>query len=70
MCQYRRGNQDGAAAKVGTHILMLAIPLLVPTSLLGVLSTLVPLGQCRMDIPDSAVVLPGHAWLAVGKRKS
>ncbi len=70
MCQCRRGSRESAAAMVGTHILMLAILLPVPTSLLGVLPTLVPLGQYRMDIPEGAVALPSHAWLAVGKRKS
>ncbi len=69
MCQCRRGSRESAAAMVGTHILMLAILLPVPTSLLGVL-LLVPTGQYRMDIPEGAVALPGHAWLAVGKRKS
>ena len=64
MCQCRRGSRDSAAAMVG-----IAILLPVPTSLLGVL-LLVPLGQYRMDIPEGAVALLGHVWLAVGKRKS
>ena len=68
MFQCRRGSRDSAAAMVGMNILMLAILLPVPTSLLGVLR-LVP-GQCRMDIPEGAVALLGHVWLVVGKRKS
>ena len=62
------GSHGSVAAMVGMNILMLAILLPVPTSLLGVLRPVS--GQCRMGIPEGAVALLGHVWLAVGKRKS
>ena len=68
MCQYHTGSRDGAAAIVGMNILMLAILDAVPTSLLDVPDLVT--GQCRMGIPQGAVALLDHVWLAVGKRKS
>ena len=68
MCQCRRGSRDSVAAMVGTNILISSILLPVPMTLLDVPDLVT--GQCRMGIPEGAVALLDHVWLAVGKRKS
>ncbi len=68
MCQCRMGSRRSVAAMVGMNILISSILLPVPMTLLDVPDLVT--GQCRMDIPEGAVALLDHVWLAVGKRKS